>query len=92
MIVEIPGADADFYDTVMEALDWENAEKPSGFVSHYAGPGPNGWYVFDVWESEADWKKFAEERLGSALGAAAGGDPPAVEPTFIPLHFQDHAS
>jgi len=91
MTVQIPGRDADFYDKVMKALNWDTAEKPAGFISHYAGPGPDGWYVFDVWESQADFERFADERLGAALGAASGGEPPAIEPTFIPIHFQDHA-
>jgi hypothetical protein len=86
MLVTIPDTGADFYDAVMQHLDWDNREKPAGYISHHAGPSPWGWTVFDVWESQADFERFAEERLGPALAAAAGGEPPKVEPTFIPLH------
>ena len=92
MIVEIPEGDAEFYDAVMEALDWDNSEKPAGFISHLAGPSPNGWTVIDVWESKADFDNFAQSRLGPALAEAAGGEAPSVEPTFIPVHNMDRAT
>ena len=89
--IELPDVDAGVYDKVMDALDWDNAEKPAGFISHYAGPVSGGWLVFDVWESQADFERFAGERLGSAMATAMGGEPPAIEPTFIPIHKQSHA-
>ncbi len=92
MMVEIPEGDADFYDAVMEALDWDNSEKPVGFISHLAGPGPNGWTVIDVWESEADFNNFAQSRLGAALAEAAGGVAPPIEPTFFPVHNHDRVT
>jgi hypothetical protein len=91
MIVHLPEGDAALYDSVMSELEWDTKEKPAGWISHYAGAGSDGWYVMDVWESPADFEAFAQERLGPALAAAAGDDAPAVEPTFFPIHRQDHA-
>ena len=50
MLVQIPGGTQDFYDSVMRHLDWDKADKPRGFISHYAGPTEGGWLVFDVWD------------------------------------------
>jgi hypothetical protein len=89
MKVVIPDGTAELYDAIMEALEWETTEKPAGFISHVAGPGPNGWTVIDVWESEADFQRFVESRLGAAMAQATGGDPPQIEPTFFPIHNMD---
>ena len=91
MLVQLPGGTADFYDSVMDHLEWDTREKPKGMVSHYAGSTPGGWLVFDIWESQADWERFMAERLGSALAAAAGGQAPKVEPTFVQIHREEHA-
>jgi hypothetical protein len=80
----------ELYDSVMEHLEWGEKDLPAGFVSHYAGPTENGWLVFDVWESQEDFERFLQERLGPAMGAATGQMPP-IEPQFIPIHNQDHA-
>ncbi len=92
MMVESSEFDAALYDSVMEAMDWENTEKPAGFISHVAGPGPNGWLVIDVWESEADFQAFVQTRLGAAMAEAAGGQPPAIEPVFFPVHNMDRVA
>ncbi len=91
MLMQAPGLNAELYDSVMEHLEWEERDLPTGFVSHYAGPTKDGWLVFDVWESQEDFERFYEERLASALAAAAGGQLPPIEPQFIALHNQDHA-
>lgn len=91
MTVHIPKGDAALYDRVMDELDWDTREKPAGWISHYAGAGTDGWYVIGVRQSAADFEAFAQERLGPALAAAAGDDAPAIEPTFFPIHRQDHA-
>jgi hypothetical protein len=91
MTIRIPGMDAATYDSVMEHLEWNEQDLPDGFVSHYAGPTDDGWFVFDVWESQQDFERFLHERLGSALAAATGGEAPSIQPQFIPIHNQDHA-
>ena len=92
MLMRIPGGTSELYDSVMENLDWDNTERPQGFISHYAGPTDDGWLVFDVWESQADFERFVAERLGAALAAASGGTPPEVAPTFVPIHREDHTT
>jgi heme-degrading monooxygenase HmoA len=91
MVMEAPGMTAELYDSVMEHLEWSEQDLPDGFISHYAGPTEDGMLVFDIWESQEDFERFLESRLGAALAAATGGQAPAIEPRFIQIHNQDHA-
>ncbi len=91
MLIQFPGYSTDFYDQVMNNLDWDNAPKPAGFVSHYAGSGPDGLVIFDVWESQQDFENFLHDRLGAAIGAASGGNPPQAHPVFVQIHREAHA-
>lgn len=92
MLVQIPGMNSDVYDSVMEHLDWDDKSLPEGFISHYAGSTGDGWVVFDLWESQADFERFYEERLKHALAAATGGQAPPMQPTYVQIHNQDHAA
>jgi len=91
MVMDAPGMTAELYDSVMEHLDWDEQDLPAGFVAHYACAKDDGWFIFDVWESKEDFERFFQERLGAAVSAATGGNPPALEPKFFPIHNQDHA-
>lgn len=90
MLMQSAEITEELYDSVMEHLEWDEKDLPQGFVSHYAGPTSDGWLVFDVWESQEDFERFVQERLGPALAAAYGAQPPSIEPQFIPIHNQDH--
>jgi len=60
-------------------------QSPDGLILHTAGQGDQGWYIYDVWESEEHFQRFVESKLGPALqevGADAGGRP---EPQFFPI-------
>ena len=53
--------DAAFYGRITDQL---GAEPPKGLIAHVAVERPEGGLrYFDVWESEEDWDRFAEERL-----------------------------
>ena len=54
---------------------------PQGLLTHIAGPKDGNWCVVEVWESEADLRRFFDERLGSALQRAGI----TVQPTMFPL-------
>src|SRR5258708_36568019 len=91
MLIKLPGGTQEFYDSVMEHLDWDNQPKPAGYISHTAGASPTGWVVFDVWEPQQDFENFMAPRLGAALNAASGGEAPRVGPPSIQYHRQGHA-
>ena len=53
--------DATFYKRITDGL---GDEPPKGLVTHLAIERPEGGLRYiDVWESEADCNRFAEERL-----------------------------
>ena len=53
--------DAAVYGRILEQL---GDEVPTGLIVHLVVERPEGGLrYFDVWESEEDWDRFAEERL-----------------------------
>ena len=64
-------------------------EKPAGLISHVAVERPEGGLRYiDIWESEADWDRFADERLHPVVHALLGeifGDQLPDEPERTPL-------
>jgi hypothetical protein len=60
-------------------------QSPDGLILHTAGQSEQGWYVYDVWESQEHFQRFFEGQLGPATestGAAAGVSP---HPQFFPI-------
>ncbi|MBK5288328.1 MAG: hypothetical protein JJE46_07665 [Acidimicrobiia bacterium] len=59
-IQDVP-IDAVAYERIRTEL---GDERPEGMVTHLAIERPEGGLRYiDVWESEADWQRFVEERL-----------------------------
>ncbi|MEU8679350.1 hypothetical protein [Streptomyces sp. NPDC048560] len=84
---EVP-IDSATYARIKEGL---GPEKPPGLVVHLVQRTSGGLRYTDVWESEADWKRFAEERLHPVVDrvvtAALGFRPP--EPSLQRLEMVD---
>ncbi|MFD9503380.1 hypothetical protein [Streptomyces sp. NPDC060035] len=84
---EVP-IDSAIYARIKEGL---GSEKPPGLVVHLVQRTSGGLRYTDVWESEADWKRFAEERLHPVVDrvvtAALGFRPP--EPSVQRLEMVD---
>ena len=71
------------YERVNEAMDVDN-NPPEGLIIHAAGEVNGKWKLVDVWESEAAFEKFRDERLMPAVIQAMGQEvvdagPPATE-------------
>ena len=83
--------DADFYGRIREQL---GDGVPKGLISHVVVELPEGGLRYvDVWESEADWDRFAEERLHPVIHPLLSGVfgaqlPP--EPERVSLAVIDH--
>jgi heme-degrading monooxygenase HmoA len=81
MIGEVPNLSEEVYAGMMgQMMPLMRAHQ--GFVSHAAGPGPEGgWRVVEVWESEEDGRKWFDENVQPNL-------PPDVVPDrqYFPLH------
>lgn len=80
--------DAAFYARIKEGL---RTEPPQGLICHLVVERPDGSLSYiDVWESEDDWDRFAEERLHPVVHALLTelfGDqlPPEPERVVLPL-------
>ncbi len=78
--------DATVYRRVLDGL---GDEPPKGLIVHLAVERPEGGLrYFDVWESEEDWDRFAEERLHPVvhpLLTSRFGDEFPPEPERVPL-------
>ncbi|MEU7298135.1 hypothetical protein AB0A76_33920 [Streptomyces exfoliatus] len=60
--VEIPGGTQEQYEETTQLLQAAEWFPPAGFIAHAAGPdGSGGWRVVDFWESEDDFRAFAEK-------------------------------
>lgn len=67
-------------------------EVPKGLVAHLALRRERGLRYIDVWESEADWDRFHEDRLRpvvTAMMARHGMTPPAVPLPTQPIEVVD---
>jgi hypothetical protein len=88
MLQMTPGGTEEQYEQVGEKIfgvrssDFASAAAPDGLIMHSAGPTEDGWYVYDIWESQAHLERFVRERLMPALqelGAPAGSQPQLFE-------------
>jgi hypothetical protein len=73
------------YDAVSErimALD----EPPAGLLVHAAGFTGNGFRIFEVWESQADFDRFVEQTLMPILQDIAGPGDREPQMTSYELH------
>jgi hypothetical protein len=77
MVLEWPGVSAEQYDAVIEDLDL-GGKTYQGGIFHVAGPTDDGWRVVDVWESQAAFDTFLQQKLGMVL-QKHGLQPPQVQ-------------
>ena len=80
-------------DTYMRIIDGLGSAPPDGLIVHLAVErAEGGLRYFDVWESEAHWGRFAEERLHPVvhpLLRETFGDQLPPEPEQTPLRVID---
>jgi hypothetical protein len=70
----------DVYDQIQEKLGLQG-NLPEGLILHTAGAVGDGVAIFNIWESEAAFQTFRDERLLPAVAEVAGeeaasGPPP----------------
>ncbi len=78
--------DATFYERIVAGL---GDEPPKGLITHIAVERPEGGLRYiDVWESEEECDRFAEERLHPVVHGLLSeifGDQLPAEPERVPL-------
>jgi quinol monooxygenase YgiN len=81
----------EIYDQVTEKMFGHPApmrddESPHGLIVHSAGQGQQGYYVYDIWESQQAFERFMQETLGPAVAEVMGGPPPeGGGPQYFPI-------
>lgn len=55
------------WDAYLERVEAIGAPLPEGLLVHVAGPTDEGFRVIEVWESQAAWERFRDERLAEVL-------------------------
>ena len=77
MLMMVPGATEEMYEQLnmkmFGGLTPQNV--PEGLIVHTAGSTPEGWYVYDIWESKDHFDRFARGTLAPAAHAEAAGAP-----------------
>jgi hypothetical protein len=58
-------------------------QAPEGLIVHTAGETAEGWYIYDIWDSQEQFEKFMENKIGPAA-AELGADTP-MKPQFFPI-------
>jgi hypothetical protein len=81
--VILRGVDPATYDKVRAECGWLDVA-PAGGLAHLAYWQGGDNYNVDVWESEAAFAAFGEQRLGPALAKVGVAVEPEV--TFHPAH------
>jgi|tagenome__1003787_1003787.scaffolds.fasta_scaffold20375338_2 hypothetical protein len=78
-----PGLSGDAF-RAMDAKVITPGEVPDGLIRHVNGPHPDGWYIFDLWASEAKRKRFITERVEPVAPMDELSGPPRFE--LLPAH------
>ena len=79
LIQKAQEASWDDYESVSKALA-VNDSPPEGLILHAAGEENGKWRSVDVWESEAAYEQFRDQRLMPAVQEAMGADAIAAGP------------
>jgi hypothetical protein len=81
MLQMMPGGTQEQYEQIGQKMfgsrssDFSPSEAPDGLIMHSAGPTDDGWYVYDIWESEEHLQRFVQERLMPAAKELGGPAP-----------------
>jgi quinol monooxygenase YgiN len=91
MLQNVQGMTKDQYEQVNQKMFGQSRpptdQLPEGLILHSAGPSENGWYIYDVWESQEAFQRFLDGPLGAAIQEVVGDQPPppGSEPQFFPI-------
>jgi len=77
VVAQALGLTAEEDRALVEALDLEGSP-PAGIRIRMAGPTVGGWRIVGLWDSDADYERFRDERLVPAL-SGFGRVLPAIE-------------
>ncbi len=83
VLLEFEGVGEKEYQRLMDVLR-SDQDPPQGAILHTAGQIPNGWRVFNIFESRDSYEKFYDDRIAPALKQVGMPNPSRKE--FYPIH------
>jgi hypothetical protein len=79
IVMDFPGATLDQYDAVIDGMGLEpGGPTPEGAIFHFVTRTDDGIRVIDVWETQAQFDKFAQEQIGPQTQKAGFSGPPVM--------------
>jgi hypothetical protein len=90
MDVRMPSEAAQLYDPINQELGVRNGNLPDGLIHHFATRTKDGFNIFEVWDSQEAFDRFASDRLLPALRKLVGEQALQIQPTFGHLHNDFH--
>ena len=89
MLLAGEGITEDSYRQLTEAMfggyPMPEDQAEDGLLLHTAGQSEQGWYIYDVWESQEHFQRFAAEKLGPAMESTGAGGGAQPQPQFFPI-------
>jgi len=77
--MKFEGATLEQYDRVMELMGLDQGDtSPDGAIFHWVAATDDGIVVMDVWETDEQFNKFAEEQIGPYTQQVGIPAPPKV--------------
>jgi hypothetical protein len=83
--MDFEGGTTDQYDEICSRMGLTPmGPGPAGSISHFATMTDSGLRVVDVWETQEQFDKFAQEQIGPFAMEAGIGGPPQMQ--FFQVH------
>jgi hypothetical protein len=60
-------------------------QSPEGLIVHTAGQTPDGWYIYDLWESREQFQRFLDQNVAPAMQELGVGGDGGPEPQFFDI-------
>ena len=77
IIMDFAGGTLEQYDQIIEKMGLEpGGGTPDGALFHWVTETPDGLRVVDVWETQEQFDKFAEEQIGPYSREVGVTEPP----------------
>jgi hypothetical protein len=87
MLLAGEGVTRDTYAALTEKMfgnyPMREDQSPEGLIVHTAGETAEGWYIYDIWNSQEQFEAFMASRIGPAA-AALGAETP-MKPVYYPI-------
>lgn len=89
MLLSGEGITRDVYVAVSEKMfgnyPMRDDQAPEGVIVHTAGETADGFYIYDIWESQEQFLQYMESTIGPAMAGIVDPDAPQPQPQFFPI-------